>query len=102
MNAVPKCIANSVKSLQGEHLVENSYKLRVLDKLLDKAKAESNRVLIFSQVRATVSLSCNRVLILQPRFYRHPDKGARALIFSQNVLQAAHAQQAARQGQNGE
>jgi len=36
--------------IEGEHLVENSAKLKVLDKLVAKAKAESHRVLIFSQM----------------------------------------------------
>ena len=36
--------------IEGEHLVDASSKLKVLDKLLDKAKAEGNRVLIFSQM----------------------------------------------------
>jgi SWI/SNF-related matrix-associated actin-dependent regulator of chromatin subfamily A member 5 len=36
--------------LEGEHLVTASAKLKVLDKLLEKAKAEGNRVLIFSQM----------------------------------------------------
>ncbi|KAJ1476000.1 hypothetical protein T484DRAFT_1826404 [Baffinella frigidus] len=40
----------------GEHLVENSYKLRVLDKLLEKAKNESNRVLIFSQMTRVLDI----------------------------------------------
>jgi SWI/SNF-related matrix-associated actin-dependent regulator of chromatin subfamily A member 5 len=42
--------------VEGEHLVENSYKLRVLDKLLDKAKAEGNRVLIFSQMTRVLDI----------------------------------------------
>ena len=33
----------------GEHLIENSGKLVVLDKLLAKLKKEGHRVLIFSQ-----------------------------------------------------
>ena len=36
----------------GEHLVENSGKLVLLDKLLTKLKARGSRVLIFSQARA--------------------------------------------------
>eukprot|EP00802_Teleaulax_amphioxeia_P001899 Tamp_01901.p1 GENE.Tamp_01901~~Tamp_01901.p1 ORF type:complete len:1009 (+),score=374.13 Tamp_01901:206-3028(+) len=36
--------------LEGEHLVTASAKLKVLDKLLQKAKDEGNRVLIFSQM----------------------------------------------------
>jgi SWI/SNF-related matrix-associated actin-dependent regulator of chromatin subfamily A member 5 len=42
--------------VEGEHLVENSYKLRVLDKLLEKAKAEGNRVLIFSQMTRVLDI----------------------------------------------
>mmetsp|Transcript_72056 Transcript_72056/g.116866 ORF Transcript_72056/g.116866 Transcript_72056/m.116866 type:complete len:1020 (+) Transcript_72056:69-3128(+) len=36
--------------MEGEHLVTASAKLQVLDKLLEKAKAEGNRVLVFSQM----------------------------------------------------
>ncbi|EKX31046.1 hypothetical protein GUITHDRAFT_83481 [Guillardia theta CCMP2712] len=36
--------------VEGEHLIDNSAKLKVLDRLLDKAKAEGSRVLIFSQM----------------------------------------------------
>jgi len=36
----------------GEHLIENSAKLRLLDKLLKRLKERGSRVLIFSQVRA--------------------------------------------------
>lgn len=36
--------------VEGEHLVQNSQKLKVLDKLLIKAKAEGDRVLVFSQM----------------------------------------------------
>ena len=47
--------------VEGEHLVENSAKLKVLDKLINKAKAEGHRVLIFSQVRARKRASTVRV-----------------------------------------
>jgi SWI/SNF-related matrix-associated actin-dependent regulator of chromatin subfamily A member 5 len=36
--------------VEGEHLIENSAKLRVLDKLLEKARQDGDRVLIFSQM----------------------------------------------------
>jgi SWI/SNF-related matrix-associated actin-dependent regulator of chromatin subfamily A member 5 len=36
--------------VEGEHLVENSAKLKVLDKLIGKAKTEGHRILIFSQM----------------------------------------------------
>uniref|UniRef100_A0A6U2D0V6 Uncharacterized protein n=2 Tax=Hemiselmis andersenii TaxID=464988 RepID=A0A6U2D0V6_HEMAN len=36
--------------VEGEHLVNNSQKLKVLDKLLEKARAEGDRVLVFSQM----------------------------------------------------
>eukprot|EP00960_Hanusia_phi_P061004 764699-Hanusia_phi.AAC.2 len=36
--------------VEGEHLIDNSAKLKVLDRLLEKAKAEGSRVLIFSQM----------------------------------------------------
>ena len=36
--------------VEGEHLVESSSKLQVLDALLSKARVEGARVLIFSQV----------------------------------------------------
>jgi SWI/SNF-related matrix-associated actin-dependent regulator of chromatin subfamily A member 5 len=36
--------------VEGEHLVENSQKMRVLDKLLVKAKQDGDRVLVFSQM----------------------------------------------------
>jgi SNF2 family DNA or RNA helicase len=36
--------------VEGEHLVENSAKLKVLDKLIGKAKTEGHRMLIFSQM----------------------------------------------------
>mmetsp|Transcript_19667 Transcript_19667/g.40054 ORF Transcript_19667/g.40054 Transcript_19667/m.40054 type:complete len:1001 (-) Transcript_19667:199-3201(-) len=42
--------------IEGEHLVENSAKLRVLDKLLDKAKAEGSRVLVFSQMTRVLDI----------------------------------------------
>jgi len=37
--------------LEGEHIVTNSSKMTLLDKLLAKLKAGGNRVLIFSQTR---------------------------------------------------
>lgn len=36
--------------LEGEHIVENSSKMVLLDKLLKKLQAAGNRVLIFSQM----------------------------------------------------
>mmetsp|Transcript_9541 Transcript_9541/g.23280 ORF Transcript_9541/g.23280 Transcript_9541/m.23280 type:complete len:1000 (-) Transcript_9541:139-3138(-) len=42
--------------VEGEHLVENSYKLRVLDKLLEKAAVEGHRVLIFSQMTRVLDI----------------------------------------------
>lgn len=36
--------------LEGEHIVENSSKMVLLDKLLKKLKASGHRVLIFSQM----------------------------------------------------
>mmetsp|Transcript_59811 Transcript_59811/g.146980 ORF Transcript_59811/g.146980 Transcript_59811/m.146980 type:complete len:856 (-) Transcript_59811:235-2802(-) len=36
--------------IEGEHLIDNSAKLKVLDKLLHKAKEEGNKVLVFSQM----------------------------------------------------
>eukprot|EP00966_Prymnesium_polylepis_P052368 1212806-Prymnesium_polylepis.1 len=36
----------------GDHLITNSGKMRVLDKLLLRLKKENSRVLIFSQARA--------------------------------------------------
>uniref|UniRef100_A0A7S0M6D0 Uncharacterized protein n=1 Tax=Cryptomonas curvata TaxID=233186 RepID=A0A7S0M6D0_9CRYP len=36
--------------VEGEHLINNSAKLRVLDRLLDKCKEEGSRVLVFSQM----------------------------------------------------
>mmetsp|Transcript_59635 Transcript_59635/g.158716 ORF Transcript_59635/g.158716 Transcript_59635/m.158716 type:complete len:1056 (+) Transcript_59635:1184-4351(+) len=36
--------------VEGDHLINNSAKLRVLDRLLDKCKEEGSRVLVFSQM----------------------------------------------------
>eukprot|EP00918_Siedleckia_nematoides_P067476 GHVU01146899.1.p1 GENE.GHVU01146899.1~~GHVU01146899.1.p1 ORF type:complete len:911 (+),score=240.26 GHVU01146899.1:124-2856(+) len=42
--------------IEGEHLVENSAKLKVLDKLITKAKTEGHRVLIFSQMTRVLDI----------------------------------------------
>jgi SWI/SNF-related matrix-associated actin-dependent regulator of chromatin subfamily A member 5 len=42
--------------VEGEHLVENSMKLRILDILLKKLKAEGSRVLIFSQMTTLLNI----------------------------------------------
>jgi len=36
--------------MEGEHLIDNSSKLKILDGLLTKAKKEGARVLVFSQM----------------------------------------------------
>ena len=36
--------------MEGEHLIDNSSKLKILDALLTKAKKEGSRVLVFSQM----------------------------------------------------
>jgi SNF2 family DNA or RNA helicase len=43
--------------ITGDHLVENSGKMVLMDKLLPKLKARDSRVLIFSQVPPPVVIS---------------------------------------------